>query len=195
MKTCPKTRLLNANGDPYCSDCGQFRPLSEFRMKRSRAGNDYPETFCRMHANARRATRARELAAKERAERPARLKRIFRSPKPFLLPPPVYVQPPVKEPSVSHGAPKGERKPIVLPRIDPALCVFPGKAVWAEDGRMLVHEFFAANICGAITRGWASTVADDEDGYAAPMFERKATADLWREIVANRFGVRDGRAA
>jgi len=60
---------------------------------------------------------------------------------------------------------------------------------------LLVHELFAANICGAIVRGWASTVSADEDGYASPRFERKATADLWREIVANRFGVRDRREA
>ena len=190
MITCPKSRLKNEHGEPYCSDCGQFRPLTEFRLKTSRAGNPYPETFCRVHANARRAARARELAAKERAERPARLKRIFRTPKPYLLPPPVLIQPPVKEPSVASGS-KWKHKPIVLPRIDPELCVHPGALIWAADGRMLVHEFFAANVCGAIIRGWASTVDADEDGFASPRFERKATTDLWREIVANRFGVRD----
>jgi hypothetical protein len=188
MKTCPKTRLLNANGDPFCSDCGQFRPLKEFRMKRNRSGNEYPETFCRVHANARRAARARELAAKERAERPARLKRIFRTPKPFLLPPPVLINSPVVNPAQVNLSNRPTPKLVVYPMVDPETCIYPGAMVWISSGKALIADLFSANVGMAIVRGWASTISDSDEGLVTPRFERPQTAKLFNSMMAYRTG-------
>lgn len=194
MTAFAKTRQYDSDGQPYCSACRAFRPREEFADRTSRSGNVYPNGLCRTHSNARRTAYDRARAAQRRSERPK--PPAPRTPKPYLLPPPKPIMTRVKEPTPSRAmdAVKRPAKAIVYPRIDPALCIYSGAVVLAESARCLISDLFAANVGMAIVKGWASTVSDDDE-WAAPRFARPETAELWSAMVANRFGVREGRAA
>lgn len=98
---------------------------------------------------------------------------------------------PLCQPQQPHGTGLGvipkKRKP--MPTVDPLLCVWPARAIWAPDGRAIalgLHAFGAT--AEILVRGWATTVPDDADEYVTPCFETAGAAKLWDAICDHKLG-------